>query len=356
MSFQPFQILKNILNPKRMLSSGGFTTANSSNVKGAVNFTPANVKYLQNSKIQSGTFSQYPLDARDQEHYILIDIIKRIPDDGNTVSLENTSATLNADNLRDVVFTQNRFFNEGGKALGVIPTGKGSKRRVKHTLAFYIPSTVKFQFAADYGAAEIGNLLGLSAKAKDFFSAKGGVADIGAALSQVSKGLEGGIEFLSLGGLAGAGAGIQRRTGVAPAAMTEMIFNGIDYRTFSFEFKFTPRSRAESTQLNQMLHYIKESMLPEKFGTGSIAAFTVPDEFVVRFMQGTKINRYLDQVGLCACTGVDISYGGDKFSTHAYGDPVTIDVTLTFRELELIERQRYNQLRNSAIGANDEDY
>ena len=45
---------------------------------------------------------------------------------------------------------------------------------------------------------------------------------------------------------------------------------------------------------------------------------------------------------------VDIDYGGDKFSTHPSGDPVSIDATLTFKELELMERSRYNQLRQSA--------
>jgi len=67
-------------------------------------------------------------------------------------------------------------------------------------------------------------------------------------------------------------------------------------------------------------------------------------------MKGTQINAFLDPIGLCACTGVDIDYGSDKFSTHAAGDPVSIDATLTFRELELIERTRYNELRDSARG------
>jgi hypothetical protein len=65
-------------------------------------------------------------------------------------------------------------------------------------------------------------------------------------------------------------------------------------------------------------------------------------------MKGTKINPFIDQIGLCACTDIDIDYGGDKFSTHPGGDPVSIDMTIGFRELELMERTRYNELRNSA--------
>ena len=41
-------------------------------------------------------------------------------------------------------------------------------------------------------------------------------------------------------------------------------------------------------------------MLPERYGEGSsIAAYKVPHEFVIRFMKGTAISSYLDQIGLC---------------------------------------------------------
>ena len=180
--------------------------------------------------------------------------------------------------------------------------------------------------------------------------------DMAAVGAQVGK-LVTGLGSFATGGLgAGVGAAVQRRTGIAPAAMTEMIFNGIDYRTFSFTFKFTPRNRDESDVVNGLLHAIKDAMLPKRYGAGtSIAAYQVPHEFVIRFMKGTKINPYLDQIGLCACTGVDIDYGSDKFSTHASGDPVSIDATLTFRELELMERTRYNELRASAQNHPDEE-
>ena len=359
MSFQPFNILKNILNPLRTRAQNaiGNTGTAPINPAGVVNFNPLDTRTLTTSTNEkTGLFFQYPLDARDQEHYILIDIIERLPLDSGVGELQGTSATLQGGNVRDIVLNTNRFFGEGGKTLG-IPTGKGSKRAIKNTVAIYMPQTVKFTFAADYGAAEIGNIVGLGGKLKDFFSGAEGTggANFGASAAQLSKLLDGGVEFFSLGTAAGLGASIQRRTGIAPAAMTEMIFNGIDYRSFTFEFKFTPRNHDESKLIRDMLDVIKSSMLPRKFGTGSIAAYTVPDEFVIRFMKGSKINPYLDQVGLCACTGVDINYGGDKFSTHAYGDPVTIDATLSFRELELVERTRYEQLRDSARGVASAD-
>ena len=204
---------------------------------------------------------------------------------------------------------------------------------------------------ADYGAEEVGMITGAMAKLKDAINSDKGFfgANLGAVAAQAGKAVAGVGSFATGGLMAGTGAALQRRTGIAPAAMQEMIFNGIDYRNFSFTFKFTPRSKEESDVVNQILHCIKDAMLPERYGDGSsIAAYKVPHEFVIRFMKGTAINPYIDQIGLCACTGVDIDYGSDKFSTHPSGDPVSIDATLQFRELELMERKRYNALRLSA--------
>jgi hypothetical protein len=283
---------------------------------------------------------------------MLFDIIERTKDaTKESGQVGNRGLTKRADNLDKVVYGANRFFSEGTANIGFgIPTGTGSARDVKNTIAIYMPQTLKFNMQADYGAEEIGMITGAMAKIKDAFNSGDFFgSDLGAIASQAGKAISG-VGAFATGGLgAGVNAAIQRRTGIAPAAMQEMIFNGIDYRNFSFTFKFTPRSKEESDVVNQILHAIKDAMLPERYGQGSsIAAYKVPHEFVIRFMKGTAINPYIDQIGLCACTGVDIDYGSDKFSTHPSGDPVSIDATLSFRELELMERKRYNELRMSA--------
>lgn len=353
-----FKVIGNIikgLNKRQSVLKGFTNPASFSTIatkKGVINYNPTNVDYSAHPKTDSNKFYVYPIDKDDQEHYILFDIIERTKDGAvGQTKVGGTQFTKRDDNLNEVVYGANRFFSEGTTSglLG-IPTGKGSARDVKTTIAIYMPQTLKFNLQADYGAEEIGGGLGALSKLRDamnsgdFFG-----ADLGAVGAQVGK-LVTGLGSFATGGLgAGVNAAVQRRTGIAPAAMTEMIFNGIDYRTFSFTFKFTPRSRKESDVVNNLLHAIKDGMLPTRVGTThSIAAYQVPHEFVIRFMKGTKINPYLDQIGLCACTGVDIDYGSDKFSTHASGDPVSIDATLTFRELELMERTRYNDLRSSA--------
>ena len=369
MSFQPFKVLNTIksgiIDKFKGYSSAvdGITHSKAyktiASKSGIIDYNPTNVTYNSPHNIkEEGKLFVYPEDAKDQEHYILIDVIRRIGGGMEGNSVRNSNTTKRADNLDQVVYGTNRFFGEGGR-VGIspnphknLPTGAGSARRVLNTIAIYMPQSLKFNFSADYGPAEVGGGLGMLAKVKGLFTGDETLgATFGSGLQQTAKLLEGGSSFLSGGLLGGGGAALQRRTNVAPAAMTEMIFNGINYRDFSFTFKFTPRNRKESDVVNQLLHTIKDAMLPLKYGEGqSIAAYKVPHEFVIRFMKGTKINPFIDQIGLCACTGIDIDYGSDKFSTHAAGDPVSIDATINFRELELMDRSRYNSLRTSAIG------
>ena len=361
MGFQPFKALKTIINGLKQPSSvlqgptiGGWNKKTiAPNKRGIIHYNPTDMDYSGHVHSGSDKFYVYPLDHKDQEHYILFDIIERIPDKSGVEFnvVQGAGHSKHQDNLSKVVYGTNRFFSEGtGNLIWGMPTGKGNHRVVKHTIAVYMPQTLKFNMHADYGAEEVGFAIGAFAKLKDALAGDKFWGEDIKSIAVASQGLVANIASFASGGLlAGAGAALQRRTGIAPAAMTEMVFNGIDYRTFSFTFKFTPRSKKESDVVNSMLHTIKDAMLPMKFGKGpSVAAYRVPHEFVIRFMKGTNINPYIDQIGLCACTGVDIDYGSDKFSTHVAGDPVSIDATLTFKELELMERSRYNQLRQSA--------
>ena len=360
MAFKPFKALTTLL--KGLNNKGSVLQGNNipsfrtiASKQGIITYNPRKTDYTSTNHSMSNNFYVYPIHHADQEHYMLFDIIERVAEDGGTSQgVGNTYLTKRADNLNKVVYNANRFFGEGTSNIGFgIPTGKGSARNIKNTIAIYMPQTLKFNMQADYGAEEVGMITGAMAKLKDAVnSGKFFGSDLGSITAQLGKAVSGVGAFATGGLMGGTQAALQRRTGIAPAAMQEMIFNGIDYRNFSFTFKFTPRSKEESDVVNKILHAIKDAMLPERYGDGSsIAAYKVPHEFVIRFMKGTAINPYIDQIGLCACTGVDIDYGSDKFSTHPSGDPVSIDATLSFRELELMERKRYNELRLSASNA-----
>ncbi len=364
----PFKALSNVIkqraNASKHIAKNTNLSTIGSSALGVISYNPTNINYNTGSAAagkltEGGNFFVYPLDKQDQEHYMLFDVVQRTgsslnPGDhaesfnaplanNNAGGVSNPGATVASKRLNTIIYGANRFFSEGGKGLLGIPTGKGSERKVVSSMAIYMPQNLKFNLRADYGPAEVGIGIGALAKAKDFFYGGRDWSDLGAAVAQAGKGIIGASAFLTGGLMGGVGAALQRRYGIAPSAMSEMIFNGIDYREFGFTFKFTPRSKRESDTVNKIVNQFKMAMLPERYGTASIAAYKLPFEFVIRFMKGTKINPFIEQIGLCACIGVETDLG-DKFSTHSYGDPVTTNLTITFRELELIEKQRYAEL------------
>lgn len=332
----PFQQLLKTISP----SGKGSTSSNYNTYLRSVKdnttvFTPKaksyDLKYLQ-----------YPVDAGDQKHYILFDILRRegVGSQVQSNATRQPSSTGNDAYLKKIYQGANRFYSEE-----LFSKGNSEKREIVASIALYMPQNIKLGFTADYGAEDQGIFSGLGSKIREALTPDGmDTSFFKNLLAQSAKNIS---NVTSLVGFEGAGtANVQRKFGIAAAPLQEMIFNQLEYRSFSFDFKFTPRSADESILLKEILDTMKIAMLPTKVGKGSaIAAYEVPDEFAIRFMHGQQMNPFIDVVGLCACTGIDVTYGGDKFATHAGGDPVTINVSMAFKELEIIERQRYAELK-----------
>ena len=68
--------------------------------------------------------------------------------------------------------------------------------------------------------------------------------------------------------------------------------------------------------------------------------YNLPDCFKIQFFTGYEESPWISKVGHCVCTDVSISYGGDKFTTFADSHaPTQIDLSVSFKELELLNRQ-----------------
>ena len=209
-----------------------------------------------------------------------------------------------------------------------------------------MPDDVNVSYKSNYNAAEVGAVAGGIAGLADFAKGKQGGTDLLKGVGmQAAKLIEGLVSFGSLGTAAGGMAALQRKTGLAPAPLQEMIFEGIDYRTFNYNFKLTPRNREEAQEIKKIIDTFTFHMLPEKLGTGSALVFRVPSEFTIRYMYRGQENRYLNTLTFCALTDMKVDYGGgEKYVTYRPdfdgAPPVSTTVSLTFQELEYMDRKR----------------
>ena len=117
----------------------------------------------------------------------------------------------------------------------------------------------------------------------------------------------------------------------------EVFFEGIDYRKFNFKYKFMPKDATEVYAVYNIIEKFKEHMHPELAAGG--AFFLYPSEFEIAYYYNNKENGYFNKIATCALTDMQVEYGGEQFSSFSSGAPTEINLTLSFRELELITKE-----------------
>jgi hypothetical protein len=134
--------------------------------------------------------------------------------------------------------------------------------------------------------------------------------------------------------------------GVITAPRTELMFQGIGRREFSFTFTFIPKNHTESKTVHAIVQKFKEGMTPSFALASTTRELTIPDVFQIDYMHITGRNSYLNKIGRCYLTKMDVTYGGDKFVTYNdAGDnrgppPQKTVITLAFKELEIMDRAK----------------
>jgi hypothetical protein len=117
----------------------------------------------------------------------------------------------------------------------------------------------------------------------------------------------------------------------------EVFFEGIDYRKFNFRYKFMPRNVTEVKAVYSIIDKFKEHMHPELSAGGYF--YIYPSEFEIRYYYNNSENGYLNKITSCALTDMSVEYGGEQFASFADGAPTEINLSLSFRELDLQTRE-----------------
>jgi len=208
------------------------------------------------------------------------------------------------------------------------------QKRLKTAIALYIPNQLSARYSASWGeedtaafsalakgAEEIGRALG---KDGDIKRSGGLVRDIVTAMALNS-------------GPMGKEMGIA--TGLAANPKKEQAFKNVDFRTFSFDYQFAPKSATEAENVLNIIRSFKYHMHPEfKDTTGFL--YIYPSEFDIVYYKGTQENLNIHRHTSCVLTEMNVNYTPNGiFSTFANGMPTQINITLTFKELMLLSKE-----------------
>jgi len=216
------------------------------------------------------------------------------------------------------------------------PDAKRSQRRLKTAIALHVPNQLSVRYGVQWSEDDTSALAMVNAGGTEIMKAlqgdnKSDVKGVGAAV----------IANLSLSKLpANIAGGASAALGLAANPKKEQVFKGVDFRTFSFDYQFFPRDEKEAANVLRIIEEFKYHMHPE-FKDNNNFVYIYPSEFDITYFANGKENRNLHRHTSCVLTSMNVNYTPNGlFTTFANGMPTQINITLEFRELALLTKDK----------------
>lgn len=118
----------------------------------------------------------------------------------------------------------------------------------------------------------------------------------------------------------------------------KVMFKGVDFRTFSFEFKFTPQSNSDCSIVDEIIKVFRTAALPDNSSSGD-ATLNYPDEVVIEYYWNGQKNEWLHDFKPAVITGLNVDYtAGGRFIAMNNGFPAETKLSLQFQETDVLVR------------------
>ena len=285
----------------------------------------------------------YPEDlgSNDQGHYVQFYIN------------EQSNANVNFQG-KSPSYAPNGAQLRGGTSTASIK--RAPTKRLSSSICMYMPATVGASQNSKYGEVEIGAAVATALAAYKGY--QDGTGFFGTMESVYKcKGCdkrkpmkEAGKKALDVAA-PGAKAAIDIARGKVTNNRMEMVFEGVDRRSFSFSFKMMPKSESEAIAVDKIVNMFRFYMAPSFEGSATQSrTFIVPATFDIEYYYNPgKQNKFLNRISTCVLESCNVTYGGERtqfFRPTAggvHGDgapPVETSIELSFKELEVITREK----------------
>ena len=220
----------------------------------------------------------------------------------------------------------------GASILGTDILKPDTTFRISDAIALYVDGPPTVKYSMNYTNKDLGALVGALAGGIETLKNPGeSGAAVGASLAKLPGAF----------GAAEVDSALSASTGTSLNPFKETIFESVDFRSFAFKYKFYPKNKKESADVFKIIETFKFHMHPE-MSDGNLF-FIYPSEFNITYYFGEQRNSYFHKFTTCVLESMDVSYGGEQFSSFRNGEPTEINVSLTFRELEVLTKKMINQ-------------
>jgi len=225
--------------------------------------------------------------------------------------------------------------------------------RVTDSVAMYLPPNVEDNTTAGYNdfrtgiagyLASSGIAMAQSADAESL--AKSLVATSGQLLDKAAKKAVSELAEIALGS-EGTEQLINKAFGQADNPYMEVLFDAMALRTFTYNFQFAPRNDQEALEVQKIIQLFRFHMAPE-LQSGQSRFLTLPSQFDIHYMFLSKDgvaseNSYYNRIATCVLQNCAVNYTPNGVKSFEDGGPTQTTMTLTFKEVELLTKERINQ-------------
>jgi hypothetical protein len=221
---------------------------------------------------------------------------------------------------------KNFFSGDAQKTLNFKP----KKKRKVATISLYIPDTLNFQYNAGYGNLSLQQVAneaaGTTASAVNNVPILGTLANIGT---------------LGLSAAQSNAAKLALSTqGLAINPQQQLLFDGIDFRTYQMAFTFTPYSRQEAETVKEIIKLFRYHAAPQITTAAAGMFFVPPSTFNLDFLFNGQRNTNITKVTESVIESIDVNYAPNGWAAHDNGAPVQTTLTINFKEIELVDKDK----------------
>jgi hypothetical protein len=122
----------------------------------------------------------------------------------------------------------------------------------------------------------------------------------------------------------------------------ELLFKGPTLRPFNFTFQMGARNSDESDEIMNILRFFKQGGAPQR--TQAQMLIKAPHTFQIEYLHRGENNKYLNLIKECALLSVVVNYTpNNNYATFANGAPVSIEMSLAFKELDPVFNDDYDK-------------
>jgi hypothetical protein len=266
-------------------------------------------------------------------------------------------------------------------------------------IALYMPDTLNMSYSSEYDAFKLTDSLGIGGKigstvisAYEDYNKTGSWIQTAKNLGNGAAGAElagsitnnlPSVKGLNLSTQNGADI-LLKASGKAINPQMQLLYKGVDLRTFQLDFIFTPKTKDEAKTVKNIIDtftYYSHPTLGDAAKGSQGQYFIMPAVFEIKFkftggdgtfssivssilgslgsigsaiapLLGSKgaENENLYKVGECVLENMSVDYAPNGWSAYADGAPVQTRLTLQFKEMDIVHRGRLTKPGGNKIG------